>query len=461
MKFKVLNLEGSLSGIKTLFHERIERGYLVSCNVFTDYDAVIIDPAVVPEVWKRARSLPDGTDVTNTWEDGGFGEEIFSLIIRRRRQEILKLLQSGGVVICYLRPWNKGLSIRRDYTDHAQTVRVDNYSWLPPNVHAWLFGAIEHGNGEQVRVKDRSHAFAAYLEQLRDRVQFEAYLREESSGDRIKVIAEDRVGHPIAFEYRFLQGKIVFLPLSRADNRRESSLMLQCIRASLGGPDEAEPPDWATAYPVPGEHRHMDRIADLTAQIKQLDEECQILSAEQEQVGHLRVLLYEQGKFRLEPIVRSALRCLGFQVPDPDEYEKDWDAVICSPEGNAIAEIEGTQDQVDVRKFRQLLHYISEEAEEGKSYKGILIGNGYRNQDPQTRGLQFTDHALNGCKHHRYCALPTSELFEALRAVSERPDDSGLKSRIRSSILEKVGLYNFDESVGSGQRSISKNGETV
>ena len=102
-----------------------------------------------------------------------------------------------------------------------------------------------------------------------------------------------------------------------------------------------------------------------------------------------------------------------------------------------------------------MLDYINSEALEGRDHKGILIGNGYRLTAPgaQERRNQFSNHAQNGAKRNGFCLLPASELFKAVCAVLETPDDEGLKIQIRGSILATIGVWVFAREEGEPEQA--------
>lgn len=56
---------------------------------------------------------------------------------------------------------------------------------------------------------------------------------------------------------------------------------------------------------------------------------------------------------------------------------------------------------------------------------------------------QFTDHALRGGAHNGFYLLPTTELFKAVCAALEFPEDEELKVNIRRSILAAIGVGTF------------------
>jgi hypothetical protein len=148
---------------------------------------------------------------------------------------------------------------------------------------------------------------------------------------------------------------------------------------------------------------------------------------------------------------------LGFVVPEPEEYEGEWDVDLADPGTGrtAIGEIEGSEGVINVDKFRQLLDYFQIEVLEGRVRKGILTGNGHRLKelgDPE-RQNQFTEKVLRGARQNGFCLLPTTELFKALCAVLESPLDEALKIEIRNSLLSTVGVWTFARGIAAAAAS--------
>lgn len=146
----------------------------------------------------------------------------------------------------------------------------------------------------------------------------------------------------------------------------------------------------------------------------------------------VKSLSYEQGKYGLEPAVREAFRIIGFDVYDPEEYKEEYDLFVKEGDLTIIGEIEGSQKQVSVDKYRQLLDYTDSRVTNGETVKGILIGNGFIGIDPAERPEQFSDEAIRGCESKKFCRMTTFELFKAVRAVIDNPDH---RDKIKQAII--------------------------
>src|SRR5437867_11519786 len=75
----------------------------------------------------------------------------------------------------------------------------------------------------------------------------------------------------------------------------------------------------------------------------------------------------------------------------------------------------------------------------------MLIGNGFRLLAPKVpeRRIQFSEHAQRGAARNQFCLVPTMELFKAVCAVLESPEDQALKATIRESLLATTGPWSF------------------
>jgi hypothetical protein len=222
---------------------------------------------------------------------------------------------------------------------------------------------------------------------------------------------------------------------------------VKTIAQHFNKPIELDAPSWASEMSVPGAALYDERIAELGNQRERLSAEISGLEDKRNELSEYLRLLFGYGKAVLEPVVRAAFRLSGFAVPEPEDYEGEWDVELVETKSGrtAIGEVEGSEGVIDVDKYRQLLDYIEAEALEGRDRKGILIGNGFRLTAPEApeRQQQFSQHVSRGAARNQFCLLPTTELFKAVCALLENPEDEGLKVRIRDSVLTTVGIWTF------------------
>jgi hypothetical protein len=418
VKTRILNL-----GISAT-HKKIEAlGSIADALSISDFDAFVFDPNLVQH---------EGAS--------------FDVLIRRQREISDLLHRKGGVVICLLRqPLHCGVIISSAQADTLTILDLaanDAMNHIRPSLRV--------GSGSQVElVRNAIGASTRYFRVLSGALRFAAYI--DRIPDLLKtgrgtVFAANSVGHPIGVEFAVGAGIVCFVPVPQgAAGDRVGAAIVQTVDAHYGGPTEIEFPSWLVEIGVPNATLHDAPISELEERKKQVEAEIESLKQKRAEVLKYRILLYGYGKSILEPVVRSAFRLLGFEVPEPDHYEGEWDVEVRESSASAIGEVEGSEGVIDVDKYRQLLDYVQAEALEGRDHKGILIGNGYRLTPPEApeRQSQFSPHALRGAHKNNFCLLPSTELFKAVCAVLEAPEDEGRKIAIRSSIFSTVGVWTF------------------
>jgi hypothetical protein len=366
----------------------------------------------------------------------------------RRQNEIHDLVnRKGGIVICLLRQ-QIGLGFAHGIG------QADGYGILDltaPRPVSQVRVVLRAGSGSQVEIIAGARGpLASYFRILRAALSFTAYLdttAEALAGLGATVFAVDSVPHPIGIEFTVGAGRICFVPIpNNAIGNRVGAAIVRVVEAHYGGPGQIEEPAWLVEVSVPGANAHDTKISELEAKTEKINAEVGELQQRRADLLNYRALLYGYS-LPLESVVRRALALLGFQVSEPDDYNGEWDVEMREPRNFAtvIGEVEGSEGPVDVDKFRQLLDYVQDEVLEGRDHKGVLIGNGFRLTAPDApeRQNQFSDHALRGASRNGFCLLPATELFKAVCAVLEAPEDEGQKIKIRDSILSSVSVWTF------------------
>jgi hypothetical protein len=369
----------------------------------------------------------------------------------RRQAELQQLVHlKGGIVICVLRP---------DFTISVSGAQHMSIYTLLGNISPvveLVRSTVVAGEGSQFTVISAAMGtLAGYFRVLQKNIRFAAHLSADTPSlerNLGTVFAVNSPGFPIAVEFRVGGGgRLCFVPPPQdVTGERVGAAFAQILDAQFSDVSDIEAPSWATDVTVPGADAFDPKIAELETTKDQIIHEISELDNKREALVNYRRLLYSSGR-PLEQIVRAALRLLGFDVPEPDTYEGEWDVQLRDPRSGATAlgEVEGPDGAVDVNKSRQLLDCIEGEALLNRRHKGILIGNGYRMKPPDSeeRQAQFTNHALVRASMYGTCLLPTTELFKAVCAVLKSPDNEGLKIEVRNSILNTVGPWTFSGQV--------------
>jgi hypothetical protein len=419
MKPRILNF--GVSGI----HDRITvLSHIENAVSISDFDSFVFDPASLG------------------------GQQFRRETYERRRNELRELInQKNGVIVCILRP-----DLKMVVSELGGTTPYSLFDYAAPRSVGLVRTKIRAGEGSQWKlVPNVKSASNGYFRVLQGKLLFEAFLEmpdaEVGAAGGI-VIALNSVGYPVAVEFLVGAGRLCFVPIPRdVPGDRVGAAILRVVEAHFGGPGEIEVPPWANEIEVPGADENDGRIAELGQTKSTIEIEISELTRKRSELLNFRQLLFGYGRTVLEPVVRDAFRRFGFTVLGPDEYEGEWDVDISEPVSGrtAIGEVEGSEGVINVDKYRQLLDYFQAEVLEGRVRKGILIGNGYRLKElsEPDRQNQFTEQALRGGRQNGFCLLPTTELFKAVCAVLESPQDEALKFEIRNSLLLTVGIWTF------------------
>jgi len=408
MKFKVLTVDFHIPG------NDITNFSFYEAPSFSDYDVVIIDPISVSDAWKNVTPREDGSLLVHSNWDRGFGKTLVTIMEQRAEETKLLLEKTEGIVVCFLRQKEPILK----YKSGEYIYSIHRYSWLPSREYPYWKGVTEPPKriqrsyifsgqyfdsvprvGQEIGEVDKAHPFSQYFIALKKEIYFEAVINDKTLLRIAKPIAKNKVDEVVALELSFEQGKFIFLPplMKSIDKEKATDILIDCIRKSFHWTQPLTKPDWINKYELPGESQIKKEVEKLQEKIVSLEKKKQKIEEQRDKIEMLKGILYEQGKYGLEPPVREAFRILGFKVLEPEEYEEDYDLYIKEPNLTIIGEIEGSSKQVDVWKYRQLLDYVNSRTEKGEDVRGILIGNGFIDVDPDKRTEQFTEKAILGC----------------------------------------------------------------
>lgn len=411
---------------------------------FSDYDAVVIDPNSISSLLlKKAKESSDGSLYTQLQSDGGFGNGLIKLMNKRIREFEILMENIGGLIIYFTREISKILNIREEersitgYGGSWKTVRkMHIYSWLPPELFEQIY--FRPSQGETVSEMKRTHSLFNYFDAFKNEISYRVII--DAGRVTPNIIAKNKAKEIISAEFSFKNGKIIFLPPLKNPNKDPKKLagvLTSCIRKSLEwAPALIEPP-WIDKYKLPNEEKVEEARKEVEGKKEKIKKEEDKLLERKNEIEMYKSLLYAQGKYVLEPSARKAFELIGFNVIPEEKYEEKYDLYIEEDNIIIIGEIEGSKNQIDVTKFRQLRHYVESEEDKTnkKDIKGLLIGNGLIDKEPEKRGEQFTEHAIKGCKRQNFCRITTFELFKAVERILQNPEDKNLKNSIKEKII--------------------------
>jgi hypothetical protein len=406
--------------------------------VFFDYDAIVVDPLALS---KRLDEVAGGEEARTR---AGLalvnrvaqpGEVSLADALRARRQETERLLARGGAVVCFLRP--DAVHTRID-----GLVAYGRYCWLPTPEGARYANLLRAGTGTEIGDVETAHPFGPFVEELRGKLAYNAYVAEEASGFDATIFARSAGGAAIGVELRTGGGIVVFLPSpaagSTTDQRYTASSLLQtAIRQALGTAAAGSPPAWVAEYALPAAQAGEEPSKGIGQGSGQPRAAGAVSSTKVELCSRL---LWQEGWLGLAEPLRAALALVGFEV-----LPSDVDAPIsirlsaaAGPAEGALVEIEASEEAVGLDGHYRLRKRIEQALAREKPQRGVLFVNGCRRLPPSERPEQYREAARLAAEGMRYCLATTEQLFRAVRAALE--GDEAKVDRFRQRLLATEGI---------------------
>ncbi|MGE0226882.1 MAG: hypothetical protein AB7I38_13795 [Dehalococcoidia bacterium] len=427
-----------LSVGRPLAHPTIDNHTIFNAPAFSDYEAVVLDPGGILET---VREAVDGTAEFRTYGDepvvnGATTPTSMSVgeVLRRRRAEVMRCLERGGVVVVFLYP-------QATLPDVIGFTGADRYWLLPaPAGLAWAPPAIQWGEGAVVATTDHGHAFARFFDAAGSDLLYRAVFDETAPGfaGAGRVFARSGGGHPAAAEFAVLGGTVVFLPTPRRRSGEQAyalgAAIEEAVRDRLGRADAAEgAPFWLEQESVPG-LAELALKAEVARERAQLAEE-QAQAAEREagELGRVREVLWREGRHSLVPAAIRCFELLGFRVWPGD------DVVLRCDEGDLLLEVEGASGTVGMAPHYRLRGRLDAALAEGRVERGLVLVNGERTTAPQYRTAPYLDALRVASEASRYALLTAPELFRAAMLAYEVAEGDVLSS-LRRRLLETDGV---------------------
>lgn len=350
----------------------------------------------------------------------------------QRRNEIVKLLSAGKIIISFLPPIIKIYNSigRFEYT---------NYSWTPYPLE-YLQSNFVNGNGKSVILNDKKHIFAAYFYAFKDNLQY--FLHWNNCSENDNVFFKNNAGYPTGWGNKQYKGQIFFLPPPPKDYDKQKlygvliNASKRCFDVTIQTPE----PPWIKKIELPGEQEFSTQILKLQNEIDELTHTQSEYIEDKQKLLNYKHLLYENGK-NLEDAVISSFHLMGFSANRYVKDDMEHDVILIASEGRAIAEIEGRDnDAIHIEKLDQLNRVVDEDFKEHEDFaQGLLIGNPYRLLPLDERKTPFTEKVRIFVEKKNFKLLTTVELFKAVDYILKNPNDEVYKLQCRKKIFENPG----------------------
>ncbi|MBM3142073.1 MAG: hypothetical protein FJ005_03350 [Chloroflexi bacterium] len=448
MKPRILSIDLKLD------NDQITNAGFIDAPSFHDFDIVLIDPLGITNFLDKQSHKYKESFRTIDYDPTGTDKWIKN-VTNQRRKETKRFLNLGRLLVCILR--RPDIAYLCSFPDEWPKPKeeqnwVNNYGWFPLEYKTDSMISILHlSEGSKINLSEPNHPFAPYFKTFNKELKqlhYEAHLDESQKPYYFKnfhTIAKTHGELPVAFSFDLQGGQVVFLPpIENPDPKKLAGVLLNCISATIGTIEETTAPSWISDYKV-----SLPNLSDLEGETEKLHKKISELqerlnTAEQQKADQQKYLklLYEQGKFQLEPVVRDAFSLFGFTVKEAEPS----DGLLESDEGAVILEVEGKDNtQISRDKYRQLLDHVDDdERQTGHPKKGILVGNAFRLKDPNERDKQFTKDAVDAAIGSHFCLLATDTLFQLVRKVLNDLENDNLKRQIRQKIMTTDGVFRFE-----------------
>jgi hypothetical protein len=408
---RILSMGYPLPGVQ------VDNYNLLSAPSLFDYDALVVEPhATARYVEDVLSGIAEGRTFggARVVKDNAVpGEVAIGDVLARRRDEVTRLLDRGGVVVAFAyppEPLGDGPRLQ---------------DWLP-FLAADEQPLLVRAEGSQAHIVDHQHSLAAYVSSQLANIAY----RAEAAPDcprGVDVFARSAGGAALGFELPLPAGRIILLPALKAtpagDKRYAASDVLQAgIRRALGVMAAGKAPPWVlTQTPLPGLRERTEALERARLTSAAAHAELQRQEAAVEELARFQALLWQEGALGLEPIVFEALRLLGVEVYDRDPRELE----IKAGEVSALVEIDASEQPIDMAVHHRLRQRIERAIERrGVAPRGVIFVNGQRLQPP-TQRQHVTDSLRTAAETLRYCVAPTPTLYHAVVAHLEGNHDAG------------------------------------
>lgn len=414
---------------------------------YSDYDVLVIDPASITRdvhdllSGERQFEAQDGRPVLNAPTTATAVSATDQL--RRRADETARLLEAGGLVVVLGRP---------DATIGGLLgfEGCDRYHWLPaPAGLAWGPPFLRAAEGKMVRIAAEQHPFAEVLREHRKDVAYRAMFDDRQAEFRraARVIARGGAGIPIAAEFPVLGGLVTFIPVFTDTPGANRTALAQAIvdacRRLSGSDYLSEAPFWARSMALPGLEQIEAELEEAEAAAEQAVARVAAVRERHDELARHRRLLWEDGQ-PFAQAVTEALRMAGFTVPS-----EPLEPLVVESEGvPAFVELESDRGQVVEWPYVRLQRRLEEHLlKQGSALKGIVIANGYREQDPDQRTGELSEPLRIACENYRYALVTARTLFEVVKRVLGGASEATLLG-LRRRLMSGSGLLTLEALLG-------------
>lgn len=357
--------------------------------------------------------------------------------INRTKREVLKLLNSNGEIYCviainYPLRNTEGYGITEDFNYYCWSPiiffadsEIGDTIILNKDVDVVLKDWIDNVENWSMLIRGR-----ARISLLGDLISSEKGISKEDVGNiswGMNTIAQNRYGGVIAGsayfsvskdatvetpKYEMFSGLIHLLPppTKISVERAIDNLLMRFKGVTISQVQ----PDWVKDCLLPGEKELREKITQNITNLNEIEKDAEKLKKEQEELLDFKGLLFQKGT-ALGYSVKKAFEVMKFEISDYEIVKGKEDFILRTLKGEFIIEVKGADSKsISLQDLRQLVHYVDDSITEGKSVRGILIGNPYCLKPLQERNIPFPDNVQEFARKRDLILMTSSQLFQIL-----------------------------------------------
>ncbi|MBU3897085.1 MAG: hypothetical protein KJ697_04100 [Nanoarchaeota archaeon] len=382
------------------------------------------DSDIIIDEWKNNETkLSDFGIVVLDMDVGKFDLAVFS----EKREEITKILNSGGIVICLNHKDKMILSHISSYHEEDEY----NYSWLSSKGNMPAFG-FSDGIGSNYTLLSKDNLIKEYFSNVKQyykTMRLTKFSNREGTmgfgifapGDTDVFATVTETREPIAMIVKVLNGSLIFLPqneLLYTKNGTDAIAIKQLFQIGnkyydLNKEDVGDVfgiPDWIEKY-------KLEQQKDIEKQIKENADKTIELKKANREFNIINMLLYGSGK-QLEHSIKYIFQKMGCSVEKTESGAKR-DLIINTKYGIKFT-VEVTSSKGIVgrndKNYGQLLQHLQIKED---SEKLLFIANAYRDEDLSERTGKdaFSKELLDLATRNDICVLTTLDIFNFYKKI--------------------------------------------
>ncbi|MCD4812094.1 hypothetical protein K8S19_00150 [bacterium] len=419
-------------------------GWLDEWPDLADYDVVIINLKTLDRVTLVKLSRVDKERLT------------------RMRAQLFQLMMSKGEVYCILAPF-LAFGSYVYFPDGTLEPEWSNLNWSPIGFSfTEIRGETVKLEGE-VKFEEYLHQVSGwdcYLNSTASLGYVEESLRKEGKLDQSEELfwqsfplAMNRYGKPLAAslcfgvrqqENKYGEPKIRFMsdflhllpPPTKISVEAGIDLL---IEEAKGLPARTITPDWVDLYHVPGEEQIEGKIDDAAKRIKAAEREQKKLFQTYRDLQRSKSLLFEHGE-NLKRATVDVLQRMGFTIKPYRMAEGMM--VLHTRFGNMLIDATGRSGPAELEDLQMLLrHAVFAQEEDGRIWKGLLIFNHYRLEDPSCeRPAAFSAEVVARAREMRIGLMTAEGLYASFCKVNK---GSMLREEFEDRLHQSMGIIHL------------------